>query len=253
MAPVQRAPIGPSRGDPKLTVNGESGVITAVVAGAGSGHTIIYIEQAAGNWKLELNAVAPEAINVEQPTKYDLAKLNESTTKRSWLVSNAQIDAALDKARDIQANAKDYQYKFIGTGLPFAIRKAINCARFGEEILKSAGIPASSGVIFKTPMELATGKKKFFKPRSGKAVEPPPHPTRSGSHSRHVRGLTPGGHRAVHSHVPPPTGSVKLKVDPRPRADSTQIFPPWASTIPRVIASPRPAPPASRERDFSPR
>ena len=41
-------------------------------------------------------------------------------------------------------------------------------------------------------------------------------------------------------------GSVKEKVEPRPGADSTQIFPPCSSTIRFEIASPRPVPPFLR-------
>jgi hypothetical protein len=39
---------------------------------------------------------------------------------------------------------------------------------------------------------------------------------------------------------------VKEKVEPRPGADSTQIFPPCSSTIRFEIASPRPVPPFLR-------
>lgn len=42
------------------------------------------------------------------------------------------------------------------------------------------------------------------------------------------------------------TGSVKRKVEPSPGVLSTQMRPPWASTRPLQMASPRPAPRLSR-------
>ena len=50
-----------------------------------------------------------------------------------------------------------------------------------------------------------------------------------------------------------PRGSVKKKRVPTPALLSTPISPPWASTMPRAMASPSPAPPVARLRDFSPR
>ena len=46
-------------------------------------------------------------------------------------------------------------------------------------------------------------------------------------------------------------GSVKLTVVPRPGSDSAQMRPPCRSTIPRLIASPRPVPPWARESEES--
>ena len=47
------------------------------------------------------------------------------------------------------------------------------------------------------------------------------------------------------------TGSVNRKVEPRPRVDSTQIRPPWSSTIRLAIARPRPVPPFFRVLELS--
>ena len=46
----------------------------------------------------------------------------------------------------------------------------------------------------------------------------------------------------------PVTGMANENVDPVPSSDSAQIRPPWASTMWRAIESPRPVPPAIRER-----
>ena len=48
-------------------------------------------------------------------------------------------------------------------------------------------------------------------------------------------------------------GSVKWKRVSLNGVLSAQMRPPCASTMPRAIARPRPAPPVARERDFSPR
>src|SRR5262245_46160122 len=47
------------------------------------------------------------------------------------------------------------------------------------------------------------------------------------------------------------TGMRTLKVDPRPTADSTQIRPPWSSTIRLAMESPRPVPPFLRVLEVS--
>lgn len=38
-------------------------------------------------------------------------------------------------------------------------KTAINCSKYGEIILKAAGLNASAGWLIKTPYELATGDK----------------------------------------------------------------------------------------------
>lgn len=194
-----------SRGDSKLVIGDQVGVISVVAAGSGFAHTIIYIEKADESWKLDLTAggLASSGNDSERPSTLksgdatglasgasgtatvsgtgltvnfveasasDLALFASTSTKRSWSVSNAQLDAALQLGRDMSANADQYVYKLGGTGLTGSRRKANNCARFGEEILKAAGVSASSGIIFNTPAELAIGKKRFFKPKSKQAA-----------------------------------------------------------------------------------
>ncbi len=67
----------------------------------------------------------------------------------------------------------------------------------------------------------------------------------------------PGGllQLSVHSSAvsPAASGSSTRKRAPAPGAVSTVARPPWASAIAATIASPRPAPPMSRERDGSAR
>src|SRR5690606_32077907 len=65
-----------------------------------------------------------------------------------------------------------------------------------------------------------------------------------------------GGARAHHAGAPTPAatrgadslaaGSVKAKRLPPPGRGSTPMRPPWASTMRRQMASPRPSPPALR-------
>ena len=99
------------------------------------------------------------------------------------------------------------------------------------------------------------------RPRAGDPADP-------GGSRPSRRGRAEGGNRrrALFRHEPgqplvavdrsspaQPRGSVKKKRVPTPALLSTPISPPWASTMPRAMASPSPAPPVARLRDFSPR
>lgn len=92
------------------------------------------------------------------------------SNKRSWVASTDQIMAGIAKAEDIQANSNDYTYAYLGFG--FTKKKPINCARFAEKVLKASGIKATSGLIVKTPYELATGSKTKKKKKKTKEQEP---------------------------------------------------------------------------------
>lgn len=187
-----------SHADPEEEMVGGKGVITAVAAGSGFSHTIIYFEHKEQDLKIDLTfggwgssgsrsendsaagSVSAGAgtsgasgtasasghgmrIDIVQPDDEDLTHLYKAGTKRSWIVKTSNLTAGLKKAEDIKDNLSDYVYKLSGTGLTFSRKKAMNCALFGEMILKAASCRASSGIIFKTPVELATGKKKFMK------------------------------------------------------------------------------------------
>ncbi len=91
--------------------------------------------------------------------------LRNAGTKRSWVRTRAQILNALHKARLIQHTAQNYIYTLSGR-MWFTRKKPINCARFGQKLLKAAGVPASeasAGFIWKAPYQLATGQRKFTK------------------------------------------------------------------------------------------
>lgn len=187
-----------SHADPSVDVGGDRGVISAVAAGSGVAHTIIYFEHKQKDLLVHLTTgglgssgseskegasegtgmsggvssgstgtatTSGQGLNIEirEATDEELDRLYSSRSKRAWARSTGELNAGLKKAHEMQDHIGDYVYKIAGTGLTFSKAKAINCARFGEEVLKAAGVKASSGLIFKTPAELATGKKKFFK------------------------------------------------------------------------------------------
>lgn len=78
----------------------------------------------------------------------------ESSTK-SWVVKSTQVDTLIDKAKEIQSNQSKYDYTLLGISL--LRKKVMNCAKFGEIILKAAGIKASAGKVFKLPSTLTKG------------------------------------------------------------------------------------------------
>jgi hypothetical protein len=81
----------------------------------------------------------------------------------TYKVSAGQAIAACDRAKEISgeyfgANPKadqDPKYKFSRRGRALGTDHYMNCARFAQKVLKAAGIAADSGVIAKTPFEVA--------------------------------------------------------------------------------------------------
>jgi hypothetical protein len=168
-------------------VTNDSGVITAVKAGSGPGHTIVYTERLVGgtpeNKEVDLTVAGKSGgksgstdkssggtvksssglgykditiTKIDAPSS-DLKRLQSSSNKKSWVIDGSKIQKALDKADDVKANKAKYSYTLLGVS-PF-LQNAINCARFGEVMLKAAGIPeASAGKIIKTPAELVKGE-----------------------------------------------------------------------------------------------
>ena len=77
------------------------------------------------------------------------------SNKRSWVIAASQVETLITKAREVQSNQEKYSYTLLGVS-PFK-KKVMNCARFGEVILKAAGISASAGSVFKIPSTLTKG------------------------------------------------------------------------------------------------
>jgi hypothetical protein len=75
----------------------------------------------------------------------------------TWEISNEQARAALDRAEHWRSNEAAYTYNRLGIGL-----NSYNCAQFAESVLQGAGIDQSAGLVFATPLEVATGQKVRF-------------------------------------------------------------------------------------------
>ncbi len=99
------------------------------------------------------------------PKSKDMLKFKTAKAKRSFVVTKMGIGQAFQKAKLTQSTVKDYVYKVAGRGL--TLKESINCARFGEKLLKAEGVSrseASAGSIWKTPYHLATGgERKWMK------------------------------------------------------------------------------------------
>ncbi|MEA5470576.1 DUF4157 domain-containing protein [Spirulina sp. 06S082] len=174
-------------------ITATNGVITAVASGGlAGGHTIIYTERLnAGqpeSHKIDLTVGAKsggssgttdmtssgttssssgtgyEEITITNKVASDesLARIGGGT-KKSWVTTPDKIVKAQEKAEDVKANKAKYSYTMLGVS-PFK-KNAINCARFGEVVLKAAGIPeASAGKVIKKPSTLAEGGDVGYTP-----------------------------------------------------------------------------------------
>ena len=160
-----------SDGNPSIQLDGHNGVVTAEAVGDMFGHTMLVTEwrdysqrwpdnQHTYQMDLTVDIDTNELnIKVEDISKNmaTLGLFRRQAKKRGWEVSKKNAEGALTEAYKIKAEKNKYRYKLLGRG--FTLKKSINCAVFGEMILKAAGIKASSGLIFKTPKELASGRK----------------------------------------------------------------------------------------------
>ena len=167
-------------------IDASNGVITAVSTASKMGHTMLFTERLKGgvpeSHKIELtvagksgglsgstdtsstgtvsssSGVGYKGIKItNKPASDDsLARIRSSPVRRSWVTTPDNIENAQTKADEVAANKAKYSYTLLGVS-PF-IKKAINCARFGEVILKAAGIDeASAGTVIKKPVTLASG------------------------------------------------------------------------------------------------
>lgn len=93
------------------------------------------------------------------PSKSHLSSIAPKV-QRNWDITEGKALKALAKADKIKAKADSRKliYAFTGHSISFT-REGMNCAKFAEQVLNAAGIPASAGWWVKTPSELATGKK----------------------------------------------------------------------------------------------
>ncbi|MEA5470577.1 DUF4157 domain-containing protein [Spirulina sp. 06S082] len=93
------------------------------------------------------------------PSKSHLSSI-ATKVQRNWDITEGKALKALAKADKIKAKADSRKliYAFTGHSISFT-REGMNCAKFAEQVLNAAGIPASAGWWVKTPSELSTGKK----------------------------------------------------------------------------------------------
>lgn len=174
-------------------IDDSNGVITAVSTASTMGHTMLFTERLKGgvpeSHKIELrvagksdglsaktdasstgtvsssSGVGYKEIQItNKPASDDsLDRIRSSPVRRSWVTTPDNIEKAQDKANDVAANKAKYSYTLLGVS-PF-IKQAINCARFGEVVLKAAGIDeASAGTVIKKPVTLASGKDVDYTP-----------------------------------------------------------------------------------------
>ena len=157
-----------------MEITENQGVITALsnTNTERVGHLFIYIEYLDS----ESDAIRPVTVMTDLTTDpYFRVNIDEdyqnnprlddfadSPYKRSWAVSMSQIEAAISKANLVQQELDNYTYSKSGTRFMssvFGSKKSINCARYGNKILKAAGINAGfMAGYFKTPYKVATGK-----------------------------------------------------------------------------------------------
>jgi hypothetical protein len=79
----------------------------------------------------------------------------DPSRSRTWTLTDGQAEAAYTAALDRQTKAQngDYFYSFTGLGGGY------NCAGMAAEIVRTAGVDATSGLVFDTAGELALGSK----------------------------------------------------------------------------------------------
>lgn len=111
------------------------------------------------------SATDEKGVNIEIIDGYTARE----SVKKSWVVNSSQVEPAVNKAKELQAEQEKYSYTLFGVS-PFK-KKVMNCAKFGEIILKAAGIKASSGSVFKIPSSLTKGKNKGYENTLEKDIE----------------------------------------------------------------------------------
>jgi len=154
----------------------DNAVFTATAFKAtGGGHSAVYIESLDSDGeprdiKIDLHIEIVEekdwrgqtvhkklsGVNVQE----GMIPRDIESRRRSWVRPAQAVSDAVNRANEIkQLSADKRKYRLFGGSFT---KGAMNCAKFAERILKAAGIKASSGWIFKTPSELASGKNKGY-------------------------------------------------------------------------------------------
>jgi hypothetical protein len=83
------------------------------------------------------------------------SKWADPSRSRTWTLNDAQAEAAYTAALDRQTKAQNGDYFYSSTGLG----GGYNCAGMAAEIVRTAEVDATSGLVFDTPGELALGSK----------------------------------------------------------------------------------------------
>ncbi len=138
-----------SHSDAQPMKAGENGVITATSGDSPTGaHTRIFLEKVEEPDRpstIHTDLQNPDGIRVTieeiQDNKKMLDKLENLPRRRTWRVDEGRIEDARTEADKIKGEAEDDKYKYAYFGrAPGKKKQAINCARYGEKILKAAGI-----------------------------------------------------------------------------------------------------------------
>ena len=126
--------------------------------GLRGGHTTIYLEYFDANdlplsYRIDLFTAANSGIAIRQKAmpsgEMEDTIANKGVGQRkTWKVNRQAAELAKAKADEVEKSVADYRYYTLGKGP--SKKKVMNCARFGQAVLKAAGIPIHIG-WFKAP------------------------------------------------------------------------------------------------------
>lgn len=126
--------------------------------GLRGGHTTIYLEYFDANdlplsYRIDLFTAANDGIKIRQKLmpsgEMEDTIANKGVGKRkTWKVTRQAAAKAKAKADDVESKVDEYTYGLLGKKP--SSKKVLNCTRFGQAVLKEAGIPIHIG-WFKAP------------------------------------------------------------------------------------------------------
>ncbi len=157
----------------RMEADGE-GVITATSnLRWDGGHTRIYLETVSNEKEEPLAfTVLTDLATIEEKSARDsvevkirqiqknnkrLKQFEDEPTKRSWRTDPTNIANAQAKAEELQNRQGEYKFGHVAKAPGKS--PVLNCAHFGEQVLRAAGIEASAGRVFKVPSVLTREPK----------------------------------------------------------------------------------------------
>jgi len=104
--------------------------------------------------KVDDNNKSAFHVRILDAEREEFGRWPDPSVSTTWEIGNDQARAALDRATHLKENEASYKYGVSGLGL-----NRYNCAQIAENVLQGAGIKQSAGLVFATPLEVATGQK----------------------------------------------------------------------------------------------